>query len=212
MAAGVAHELRNSLATLEGYLSLIERRPDEGSVVDFLGEIRHETAHLRRVVEDFLAFARPGTARRETVDRPALLARAAADPALADAAVGVAPGAPAAHLRGDPQLLERAVKNLLRNAVEAEREAGLPGGAQLALRRAADGVEITIDDRGRGLAPEVRERLFQPFVSARPGGVGLGLALAHRIVALHGGTLRLGDRPGGGTRAAIVFPGADTSE
>ncbi|HEV2846820.1 MAG TPA: histidine kinase dimerization/phospho-acceptor domain-containing protein, partial [Thermoanaerobaculia bacterium] len=63
MAGGVAHELRNSLATLRGYLTLIERRPDEDSIADFLSEIRHEADHLERVLQDFLTFARPGTAR-----------------------------------------------------------------------------------------------------------------------------------------------------
>jgi len=65
---------------------------------------------------------------------------------------------------------------------------------------------VAIEDRGRGLPAAVRERLFQPFATGRAGGVGLGLPLAHRIVALHGGRLRLEDRPGGGTRAVIAFP------
>jgi signal transduction histidine kinase len=65
---------------------------------------------------------------------------------------------------------------------------------------------LTVDDRGCGVPEEIRERLFQPFATARPGGVGLGLALTRRIVTLHGGGLRLEDRPGGGTRATIAFP------
>ncbi len=65
---------------------------------------------------------------------------------------------------------------------------------------------ILVEDRGPGLPPEVRDRLFQPFVTGRPDGVGLGLSLAHRIVVLHGGTLRLEDREAGGTRAVISFP------
>ena len=68
------------------------------------------------------------------------------------------------------------------------------------------GVEISISDRGAGIPAEVRERLFQPFSAGRPGGVGLGLALAHRIVALHGGVLRLEERVGGGTRAVLILP------
>ena len=57
-----------------------------------------------------------------------------------------------------------------------------------------------------GLPAELRERLFHPFATGRAGGVGLGLPLAHRIVTLHGGRIRLEDRPGGGTRASIAFP------
>jgi signal transduction histidine kinase len=65
---------------------------------------------------------------------------------------------------------------------------------------------LAVDDRGAGVPAQVRERLFHPFATGRAGGVGLGLALAHRIVVLHGGRLRLDDREGGGTRALITLP------
>ncbi|HYX26837.1 MAG TPA: ATP-binding protein [Thermoanaerobaculia bacterium] len=207
MAGGVAHELRNSLATLRGYLTLIERRPDEDSIADFLSEIRREADHLERVLEDFLSFARPGTARTTELSLTRLLLRAAADPALAGVEVQVR-GDPAGDpvLRGDPQLLERAVRNLLHNAAQAEREVGRAGPVEVAIALQSEGVEVAVADRGPGLPAAIRERLFHPFATGRPGGVGLGLALAHRIVVLHGGRLRLEDRPGGGTLALLSFP------
>ena len=208
MAGGVAHELRNSLATLSGYLTLIERRPDEESIADYISEIRHEADHLERVLEDFLSFARPGTARMRELSLDRVVRRAAADPALAGAGVAVS-GDPAGEvwMRGDPQLLERALRNLLHNAVQAEREGGREEPVEASLRLQEDGgVELAVEDRGPGLPPEVRERLFHPFATGRRGGVGLGLALAHRIVVLHGGRIRLEDRPGGGTRALLSFP------
>jgi signal transduction histidine kinase len=207
MAGGVAHELRNSLGTLRGYLTLIERRPDEDSIADFLSEIRHEADHLERVLEDFLSFARPGSARMRELSLTRLLLRAAADPALAGVEVRVS-GDPAGDpmLRGDPQLLERAVRNLLHNAAQAEREAGRTGPVEVSVALQPEGVEVAVADRGPGLPAEIRERLFHPFATGRPGGVGLGLALAHRIVVLHGGRIRLEDRPGGGTRALLWFP------
>jgi signal transduction histidine kinase len=210
LAAGVAHELRNSLATLRGYLTLIERSPQspggEETVADYLGEIRRETDHLQRVLEDFLTFARPGTARLEPVELLEVARRAAGDPVLAGVAVEVTDrrGRPV-RVHGDPQLLERAVRNLLHNAAQAVGGAGA-GPLEVGLERRPEGLALTVDDRGPGLPEEIRERLFQPFVTARPGGVGLGLALTRRIVTLHGGVLRLDDRPGGGTRATIVFP------
>jgi signal transduction histidine kinase len=207
MAGGIAHELRNSLATLSGYLTLIERRPDEESVADYLAEIRHEAGHLERVLDDFLSFARPGSTRMGELCLDRLVRRAAADPSLGEAAVRVQ-GDPAGEvwLRGDPQLLERAVRNLLHNAVQAEREAGRPGPVEAAVTLGDDGVTLAIEDRGPGLPPEIRERLFHPFATGRRGGVGLGLALTHRIVVLHGGRIRLDDRPEGGTRAELFFP------
>ncbi len=204
MAGGVAHELRNSLATLRGYLTLIERRPDEESIADYLSEIRREADHLERVLEDFLAFARPGTARLQELSLLELARRVAADPALDGMPVEVR--GTEARLRGDGQLLERMLRNLLRNAVQAEREAGGQGPVELAVEPGPEGVDLVVADRGPGLPPEIRERLFHPFATGRRGGVGLGLALAHRIVVLHGGRIRLDDRPGGGTRAVITFP------
>jgi len=207
MAGGVAHELRNSLATLRGYLTLIERRPDEESIADYLSEIRHEADHLERVLEDFLAFARPGTARVQEFPLTPLLRRAAADPSLAGVQVTAdTAAADGVTLRGDPQLLERAVRNLLHNAVQAERESGRSGPVEVWAAPSPEGVEVAIQDRGPGLPAEIRERLFHPFATGRRGGVGLGLALAHRIVVLHGGRIRLEDRPGGGTQALLTFP------
>ncbi len=208
LAAGVAHELRNSLATMRGYLSLMERSPED-SPAGYLAEVRHEADQLQRVLEDFLAFARPGSARLEEVSLVAIAERAAADPALQGGEVEVvaAPGTPT--LTGDPQMLERAVRNLMSNAREAHREAGAAGPVAVRVGPVvgpAGGVELSVEDRGEGVPAELEGRLFDPFVTGRPGGVGLGLALSHRIVGLHGGTLRLEPREGGGTRARISFP------
>ena len=204
MAAGVAHELRNSLATVRGYLTLIERRPEEESVADYVQEMRRESDHLQRVVDDFLTFARPETTRLEDVDLAELVERAAADPSLAVPATPRVEARPPA-MRGDGQLLERALRNLLHNAAQAQVAIGAE--APLDVRLSTDGgeAEIAIRDAGGGLPAEVRERLFQPFVTGRADGVGLGLTLAHRIVTLHGGRLRL-DEIDGGTRASIRFP------
>ena len=207
LAAGVAHELRNGLATLRGYLNLVERRPEDGALGDYLSEMRRESDHLMRVVEDFLTFARPETARVEPVELVALARRAAADPALGDGAVTVeVSGLDSARIRGDAGLLERALKNLLHNAVRAEREANGRAAVVCRLERRDQALVLAIEDRGAGLPATVREQLFQPFVSDRPDGVGLGLSLARRIIDLHGGSLALDDRADGGTRAVVSFP------
>ena len=208
LAAGVAHELRNSLATLRGYLTLIERRPGEETVQDYLGEIRRETDQLQRVLEDFLAFARPGTARLEDVDLQTVVRRAVADPALTGARIEVDPASTGpAMLRGDSQLLERAVRNLVHNAAQAEGQLEGGGGpVRVTIQRVPGGIELDITDRGPGLPKHVELHLFEPFVSGRPGGIGLGLALAYRIVDLHHGRIRLENRPGGGARARVWLP------
>ncbi|MCB1057567.1 MAG: PAS domain-containing protein [Acidobacteria bacterium] len=206
MAAGIAHELRNSLATLKGYLTLIERKPDEEQIADYLAEIRHEADHLQRVLEDFLTFSRPGSVRPEEISLTALVKRATSDPALGRPPVELEVATDEdVRLVGDRQLLDRALRNLLLNAVRASAESGTTEPVRVRLEDSADEVRIEILDRGPGIAEELRERLFQPFASGFRGGVGLGLALTHRIVALHGGRVRLENRPGGGARAVMLF-------
>ena len=208
LAAGVAHELRNSLASLRGYLTLIERNPQQESIADYLSEIRSEADHLQRVLEDFLSFARPGTVRLESVDVESLVRRAAADPVLGEVSVVIQKGSDKVSrlplLRGDAQLLERALRNLLHNAEQAQGESR--SEITVRLEHDAEALQIVVEDRGRGIAPEMRQKLFVPFATSRAEGVGLGLALTHRIVDLHGGRIRLEDREGGGTRAVLTFP------
>jgi signal transduction histidine kinase len=207
LAAGVAHELRNSLATLRGYLQLIERKPDEESITDYLSEIRRESDHLQRVLEDFLSFARPDSRRVESVDLLSVVRSAAADPALGDKRVEIEADESIPYsIPGDAQLLERAFRNLLHNAARAEADAGYTGAVRVEIERLPAEVDVSIRDRGDGLPAPVRDRLFQPFVTGRPDGVGLGLSLTHRIVTLHGGRIELEDRPGGGTEAHLSFP------
>ncbi len=222
LAAGVAHEMRNSLATLRGYLALAERKPaagggspggsDDVSPREYLADIRRESDHLQRVLEDFLTFARPGSTKMETLELETLARRAAVDPALAGVEVRVRSAAGTGVIHGDRQLIERAIRNLLRNAAEAQRQAGSPEPLEIGLERREDDLVLAIADRGNGVPEKIRDRLFEPFVTGRPDGVGLGLSLAHRIVALHGGRLRLEDRAGGGTRAVMELPAASRGQ
>ncbi|MEM7351213.1 MAG: ATP-binding protein [Acidobacteriota bacterium] len=217
LTAGIAHELRNSVATLRGYLTLIDRSPDQESIRDYLGEIGRESDHLHRVLEDFLTFARPGSARLDDVDLLKLLHRAAADPSLgqgtvptvtvqAEAVQAASADTAALDVRGDPQLLERALRNVLSNAVEASQRAGAAEPVVARIESREGGVEIRIEDRGEGLSAAAKDKLFDPFFTERSGGVGLGLALTRRIVLLHAGRIALENRSGGGTRATLWIP------
>ncbi len=212
MAGGIAHELRNGLATLKGYLTLASRRSqasEDESLADYLAEMRREAEQLERVLSDFLAFAQPGARTgvdmRSEVDLVALLTRAASDPSLAGTTVDLQVEPNLVGL-GDEALLSRALRNLLRNALEAQARAQSREPLKLCAQRVGQEIQITIDDRGPGVPAELRDRLFQPFATGRADGVGLGLALAQRIVTLHGGRITLEDREGGGTRARVDLP------
>jgi two-component system sensor histidine kinase FlrB len=206
LSAGVAHELRNSLGTLSGYLELIERHKEEPPSPEYLRALHGEYRHLQRVVSDFLAFARPGTARPESVELCELVRELLAAPDFDAAAIETdLPAERPATIHADRQLLMRALHNLLDNAVLAHpADAGEP--IRLTLRRDGRGWLLHIADRGPGVPEDVRDRLFQPFVTGRSHGTGLGLSLAQRIIGLHGGELRLLDRPGGGTVAEVELP------
>ena len=111
---------------------------------------------------------------------------------------------------GDEQLLERALRNLLQNAADAEEEAGRASRSLIVrIDLAESAPTIIVDDQGTGLHPEIEQRLFVPFSSHKRQGIGLGLALARRILDLHGATLELENRDGGGARAIIRFPAVE---
>jgi signal transduction histidine kinase len=205
LSAGVAHELRNSVAAISGWVTLARREPLAPAAADCLEEIDRESRQLSRVVGDFLTFARPGTRRLERVDLGEILRRSAHDPA-GGVAIELRLPAGEAKIVGDEQLLERAIRNLVANAVEATREAAASAPVELDLAACAGGWQIDLCDRGAGIPAALRGRLFEPFATGRPEGVGLGLALARRIVLLHEGTIEASDREGGGTRFRIELP------
>ena len=206
LSAGVAHELRNSLATIQGYAGLLDRRELSAEARHDLDELRREASSLGRVVDDFLAFARPGEHRLEKVDLESLLRKAIADPALGAAPLPELRIENGAAIAADELMLLRALRNLLKNADEAQRAALSERPVDVAISAVEGWAEISIHDHGRGIAPEIVDRLFQPFASNRREGAGLGLALARRIVLLHGGTLSLANHPEGGALATVRLP------
>jgi nitrogen fixation/metabolism regulation signal transduction histidine kinase len=212
LTAGIAHELRNSLTSLRGYLTRAEKQTAESPLRQDLDEIRHEADHLKRILDDFLSFAQPGSVRMAEVSLERVVRRAASDLEMAGKAVTIQSSEldgkrAIRRVWGDEQLLERALRNLLQNAAESEEEAGHAARALMVrIDLAAAAPTITVEDQGTGLHPEIEQRLFVPFSSHKRQGIGLGLALARRILDLHGATLELENRDGGGARALIRFP------
>lgn len=218
LAAGVAHEIRNPLTAIKFRLFSLRRSlPPEWAGDEDLGVISGELTRLERIVRDFLQFARPSDP--ELV--PAAVARIAeevcdllgAELRRSGVRLSLEPGPPA-WVRADPQQLKQVLINLVRNAAESiEGE----GRVTLRVRRATTAlrgpeepvVVLGVEDDGRGIAPDIERRLFDPFFSTREGGTGLGLPIAARIVDKHGGTLRYQTQPGRGTTFEIVLPAID---
>jgi signal transduction histidine kinase len=207
LAAVLAHEVRTPLGILRSSAQILLRNPalgpEERELVAF---IESETERLNRLVSAMLDMARPPQPRFAGCDLHALLQRCAQMHDLRRGAAGerfpVALDLQASdpQVRCDPEQLMQVFFNLLNNASEA---AGPEGRVELATRDGGDGIEVRCSDDGRGISPELAERLFEPFVSGREGGVGLGLAVARQIVVAHGGEIGAGRSRWGGAAMTV---------
>jgi len=222
MSAGIAHEFRNSLATILGYARLIgmEHRDPRGAGsaaptahgtdAEHAGAIVKEVRSIGRIVDDFLRFSRPAELVMSEWDPRKAVEEVAREVALAmnrpDVTITVEGEWPE-RLVADEALVRQALANLVRNAVEA-----IPGGAGLVSIKG--GIEaggrllrIEVEDSGTGIPPEILERLFTPFVTSKPEGTGLGLALAQKAVVSHDGAIDAGNRsPSGGATFTVRLP------
>ncbi|NOY92729.1 MAG: hypothetical protein GXP55_16185 [Deltaproteobacteria bacterium] len=214
LSAVIAHEVRNPLAVLKNATSAL-RRPDlpEQGAVTLLGILDEETDRLNRLVNDLLAYAKPLELQAAPVNLAALLTRA----------LELARGAPALgegvelllHLEagpreffGDSNLLERALANVVDNALDAmdgngelaisAERAELPGGEPA--------VKLVFADSGEGMDTLVRKRAVDPFFTTRPSGTGLGLAIVDRVIRAHGGDMQIRSRQEHGTQVEMLLP------
>jgi signal transduction histidine kinase len=217
MAAMVAHEVRNPLGILRGHVELArEKLPrviDPSSPASSLESLARERERmtdmlaeidrLNRLTEEFLNLARDVPIERAPVDLAALVRAIADEARVTHARIDVS--APESlEIAGDAGKLRQAILNLVLNAAQVGGDAVT---VRLELARAGERARVTIADDGPGIPAELAATLFEPFVSARPGGSGLGLAVARRIAERHGGTLALESPPGTpGARFSIYLP------
>jgi signal transduction histidine kinase len=210
LTAGLAHEFRNGLATIHGYARLIDpdKLPDEFK--PYIGGLRAETDSLREVVTNFLNFARPTQLAVAPVDMRSVAERAADDVRAEVEANGgslVLTGEYAMVL-ADEVLLRQAFSNLCRNALEACVEANRQPRITIesAIDRSAHVLRVVVSDNGPGVDPSLGDRVFQPFVTGRSRGTGLGLALVQKIVVTHNGRISAGRSDDGGAAFQVTLP------
>jgi signal transduction histidine kinase len=202
LTAGIAHEFRNSLATIHGYSKLLDLEALPKMYRPYVEGIRAETEALSQVVTNFLNFARPAQLTLSRVDLAAVCGRAAEEVRADARALGgeVAVRGEFGSVEGDEVLLRQAFSNLLRNALEACAGASVVPRVSIdaVLDRAQRVVRIAVNDNGPGIAPASRERVFRPFFTSKRNGTGLGLALVQKIIVFHNGRIvALASREGG---------------
>ena len=205
MSAGIAHEFRNSLSTILGYLRLAQRGRNSAEIVERVQSAEREAAALGGAVESLLAFARPLDLSVDHVDLLDLARSTAERLATESEGIEMTVEGESATIEGDRSLLARAIENVFRNAIDAVREVHTAGGWIRAEVRANPVPMLTVADNGSGLDEAQSARLFVPFYSTKANGFGLGLALTRKIVLVHGGTIRLTGTPGAGATATMEF-------
>nr|MBC8478421.1 HAMP domain-containing protein [bacterium] len=212
LVAGIVHEMRNPLSSIKMNVRLLQRRLQEMSTVRESLEIASgEVERLERMLAELLDYSKPPTFKPETFAPGILLERvrrAVTEPAAANEIELTCTSAPEiATLYGDLELMERAVVNLLLNAIQA---CDKKGRVELRIEEAAGGTLLQVSDRGRGMNTHVLERLFDPFFTTRPDGIGLGMASVRKIVETHDGQLQVESLVDQGTTVRIILPGGNS--
>ena len=212
LAAGVAHEVKNPLHALSLNLHLLAKelaapQPSQGEVTGYLEVLRSEIDRIHRIVENFLRFSRPSLPEMKPLDLNALVERAlslvAFDAADHRVTIETAFDPRLDAVPGDEGQVAQVVLNLVINALQA-----MPSGGVLSIgtRRDHDWAELAVTDTGEGIPRERLPQVFDPYFTTRPGGVGLGLPIAHRIIEGHHGTIDVESEAGKGTRLVVRLP------
>jgi len=207
LSAGLAHELRNPMATIRSSAEMLNHKLEgENDVArELAGFIGSEVDRANSLITRFLQFARPLQLRLEKADLTQTLDRAVS--LVEREAAGIAiyknyePDIPPFPF--DAELLERVFYNLLLNAAQASAP---EGAVTLKLRASGGTAEVSVIDRGVGIDPAQRDNIFNPFFTTKPDGVGLGLAIVSKIVDEHGGKIAVESEPGKGSIFCVLLP------
>ncbi|MCX5799953.1 MAG: ATP-binding protein [Candidatus Eisenbacteria bacterium] len=208
MAASVAHEIRNPLNSIWGFAQLIVERTEEGDKRKLFAQVViEESQRIERIVNDTLVFSREGPKLTDSVDISEVIASSVA--ALSEKAekasvkIDLDLDPNLSLVKGSKGQLEQVFGNLILNAIQAMPE----GGDVYVATGTRDGwVEATVRDTGPGIAPEIIDKIFLPFITTKQDGTGLGLPVCHRIIEDHGGNIEVESEPGYGATFKVAVP------
>ena len=219
MSAGLAHEFKNAIATLYGYAQLLQNLDLDERGHAAADSMLNEVRNLSEMVTAFLDFARPQPLHLEEVSVADLINECVLElkSLFDDHGVELIQGAQASslpnlpHIQADERMLRQALLNLLRNAAEAIPADVDRRQVRVNCTRQSDSIRqqfivIEIEDTGEGIPLSDLQRVFIPFFTTKAKGHGVGLALAHRVITEHGGTLTASNYPGGGAVFSLRLP------
>jgi signal transduction histidine kinase len=209
LVAGVAHEVRNPLFAISATLDAAELRlAGHPESQPHMRVLRREVERLSDLMEDLLEYGRPQAQARKPASLADLaaeaieLVRSHASQAGVRIEHRIPPGLPAVTM--DRRRMLQVLKNVVENAVQHSPSGTCVHLALDVLRRdGTEWVECVVKDAGRGFAPEDLPNVFQPFFTRRRGGTGLGLSIVQRVVDEHGGSVEIGNHPGGGAVVTV---------
>ncbi len=215
MAAGIAHEIRNPLMAIKLLVqATVERQGDSLFKPRDLEVLEEEIIRLEQIVSGFLDFARPPRLEPRMVDVGELIERTVcnvqARAELQSVAIHIEPTTSDSTISVDPNQFRQVVYNLLFNAMDAQPHGGCIT-IRLAMKPSANGepaFRVEFQDAGPGLPADLGERIFEPFVSTKETGLGLGLSICRRIIETHGGRLTAHSRPQEGSTFTLELPAA----
>ncbi|MCC6215333.1 MAG: GHKL domain-containing protein [Polyangiaceae bacterium] len=213
IARRVAHEIKNPLVPIRAAVETLRRLKARGDPAfdDYFDEasrtVLEEVGRIASIVTEFTQFSRLPAPDPRPLELVEAVRGVVGLHAGGDVVVElVAEPCPIVH--ADRDQMVQVVTNLVQNALDAARERPAPRVRVEVRPAGAARVALSVTDTGPGVAPEMRERLFEPYATTKPAGTGLGLAIVHRIVLEHGGDITYTDAPGGGARFELVLPTA----
>jgi two-component system sensor histidine kinase HydH len=210
MSAGIAHEFKNSLATISGYAQMIRSEAKPGDIRDSAERIVDQTRALTHVVTEFLRFAKPLEICYETVPVESLIGRVAEELREAIPECAIRCEGIFLELPGDEALIRQALLNLVRNATEAAHASKtspcvtISGTIEELAGRKWQ--RISVADNGLGIPERDLAKIFLPFYTTKAEGTGLGLAVVQKIALQHGGSIEARNRPDGGAELLLWLP------
>jgi PAS domain S-box-containing protein len=204
MSAGIAHELRNPMAVISGYLNLLSKKTDPANL-NIIRDITSEVNGMNRIIGDLLTFARPASLNRVRANVKEMIESCLTNVLQATGAlphITIIRKIDDIEASIDEVLMRQVFTNLIQNAVEA-----MPDGGTLTIEAEKNKeLQIGIHDTGAGIQSENLKKIFLPFFTTKDKGTGLGLALVHKIILSHGGRIEVESTEGQGTVFRVILP------